>query len=499
MAEHQISIQDAQNNLLSCAAYLAENIKSADGYAEAMKEIVPLYLKKGEVDLAAALADRADDPFVRDKLLTLAAEKCAAVDDDEYAFQLVEAIEDYGMQRQAQERIALQKSAKNDFEKALVIAGRLEHPDEAFADIALHQAALGDEANARKTLEKIEFSFAKAVALQNIALLNLQNGEPARAVEYLEQAEQTAGEIEYVEEQIRAFVDIANHFIEAKQSGKAIETFDKAKTIAETLENIHRDAFFSDIARGFLRAGSLDLADRALDLVTDKTQMVSCLVAFSQIFFENDETGEAIETLEEAYAILKSQKDSEIRDSRARFNLWAAIAVLFAKYEKPERAVEIAQSITNEDAQTSSLAQIAQTLTLRGNDDLARQAIRIIAEDSSRMFALIGLSDAKNRLNKKDEAVEYLNEAAHLAETVPQLASRSEALNQLAGRFIEFGENERAREAANKNLEIVANILDESTRAVALANLAEFYEQANFALTDTEKEILQTMIRKSEW
>ena len=113
MAEHLISIEEAQEDLLSCAAYLAEGIKSADGHSEAMRAILPYYLAKDNVDLAAEFANSIDDPFMRDRLLTLVAEKCAAIDDDEYAFQLAEAIEDNGAQAQALERIALQKSAKS--------------------------------------------------------------------------------------------------------------------------------------------------------------------------------------------------------------------------------------------------------------------------------------------------------------------------------------------------------------------------------------------------
>jgi tetratricopeptide (TPR) repeat protein len=499
MSEHQIPIEEANTNLLSCAAYLAEDIRSSDGHAEAMLQIVPRYLEKGDVDLAAALADAVDDPFVRDRLLTLVAEKCAAIDDDEYAFQLVEAIEDEGSQRQARERIALQKSAKNEFEKARAIADELEHPDNVFADIAFHQSAQNDEASALATLEQIEFPYAKAVALQNIALFKLQKDEAEAAVQYLEKAAQAADEIEYTEEQIRAFTDIANHFAEAKRNDRAIEFFDKAKTIAENLDNIHRDTFLSAISLGFLRAGSVDLADRTLDLVADKTQMTSALVGFSQVYNEKGEREDALETLEEAYAILKSQKDLEIRSSKNRYTLWSGIAVLFARYEKPERAIEIAQEITDETEQISALSQIAQSLSLQGNDAAAQQSFNAIHDDSQRLFALIGVSDAQNRLEKRAEAVRYLDEAAHLAEAITQLAPRSTAFIELARRFNDYGETARAREISHENLETIAQIRDESNRAVSLVNFAELYEQADFDLTDEEKTILKAMTKQKDW
>jgi hypothetical protein len=495
MSEHQISIGDARTNLLACAAYLAEDIRSSDGYAEAMKEIVPRYLEKGEVDLAAGLSDTVDDPFVRDRLLMQVAEKCSAIDDDEYAFQLVESIEDSGMQRQTRERIALQKSAKNDFAKALSIAGELEHPDDAYADIALHQWAQNDELSAENTLAKIEFPLSKTTALQNIALLNLQKDEPLKASAYLDKASKAADEIEFLEERLRVLIDVANHFIEAKQNGRAIETFDKAKTIAENLDNIQRDTFLASVAIGFLRAGTIDLADRTLDLITDKTQITACLVGFSRIYDERTERDEALETLEEAYAILKSQKELEIRNSRSRFQLWASISVLFARFEKPERAFEIAQEVPDETEQVSALSRIAQVFTLNGKDDLAQQAINAIEEDSQRLFALIGISDAKNKPEQRDEAVGILEKAAHLSETVEQLTPRSQALIELALRFNKYGETARAREISHENLETIQQIRDESNRTVALVHLSDLYEQSNFELTDDEKLILQRMAK----
>ncbi|MBP9111024.1 MAG: hypothetical protein KBF83_15830, partial [Pyrinomonadaceae bacterium] len=83
--DYFISKERAETDLLDCAAFLAERVKSADGHAEAMSEIVPRYLAKGDVDLAAELANAIDDPFSRDRLLIQVAEKCAQIDDDEYA------------------------------------------------------------------------------------------------------------------------------------------------------------------------------------------------------------------------------------------------------------------------------------------------------------------------------------------------------------------------------------------------------------------------------
>src|SRR5688572_23356606 len=104
MADHLITVAEAESDLLACAAYLAEAIPSRDGRAQAMMSVVPRYLAKGDVDMAAELANTVDDPFLRDRLLIAVAEKCASMDDEEYALQLADAVEDFALQSQARER-----------------------------------------------------------------------------------------------------------------------------------------------------------------------------------------------------------------------------------------------------------------------------------------------------------------------------------------------------------------------------------------------------------
>ena len=498
MSEHQISTTDAGESLLNCAAFLAETIKSADGHAEAMKEIVPRFLAKDEVDLAAGLADTIEDPFSRDLLLTQVAEKCAAIDDDEYAFQLIEAVEDFGNQRRAREKVALVKSAKGDLERAFEIAEELEHPDEVFADIAVREAVKGNETDAMETLEEIEFPYTKVSALQNIAVFYLNNEDKPKAVKYLDQAKSIANDIEFIEEQIRAFIEIGNNFVAAKENGKAIETFDKAKNITEDLDNVHRDSFFADIALGFLHAGSLDLADRTLDLVDDKTQMVTALLSFSQYFQAKGEESDALESLEEGYAILKSQKDLEIRDSRMRYRLWTACAIIFARYDKEERAIEIASEIPEEQMQMSALRQVAEVFAGKGKDEFALQSVKAIGDEYYKMLAFISMADAKKELGENDDAAKYLTDAHFHAGLIDRFGMRSEGYNDLAKRFYELGDKEKSREICLENLETISQIKDESVRAVALASLSDLYSEAEFELNDAEKEILKPIIIKAQ-
>jgi tetratricopeptide (TPR) repeat protein len=427
------------------------------------------------------------------------ADKCAEIDDDEYALQLVESIEDLSLQSEAKERIAVRKAFIGEFDKAFEITALLDHPSHALGIIAYRQTVNNLETEAQQTLARIEYPAAKVNALQLIAGHYEKENKIEQANNALDEAVKAAEETDLAEETARILQYIAEHFRANGRNDKAIETFEKAKLIAEKVEGVHRDNLLAGVSIGQLRAGSVDLADRTLDLVNDPAQTAACLVGFSRVFWKKGEREDALESLEEAYALVKSQRDRDIRDSRAHFATLGTIAVQFAKCEKPERAIEIAQENISESEQTSALAQIAQVCTQQSKDEFARQAIAAIRDEVNRMSALIGVADAKKSLGAEEKAIEVLNEAAALCESIPQLPARSSAYNELAERFHEYEKTERAQELLHESLETIADIRDESTRAVTLAQLASVYEQAGFTVSDAEKEILKTMVRRAEW
>ena len=499
MSDHLISFTDAESDLLLCSAFLAEAIQSRDGRAQAMMTVVPRFLAKGDVDTAAELANTVDDPFVRDRLLIAVAEKCAGADDDEYAMQLVEAIEDFGLQSQARERIGLQLAANGKFEKAREIADTMDHRDTVLAGIAVKQHTDGDQDAALKTVGEIGFPGSAVHALLTMAAADIEAEEFEKSAQLHENVSIAAEDIEHDEEKVRAFIDIGNSFIAAKRNDRANETLDKARGFADVLDNTHRDNFLSGVSLGFLRAGSLEFADRTLDSVADKTQIASCLLGFAREFWRREEKTDALEVLEEAYAILCSQHDSETRDSKAKFALFTSIAVQFAGFEKGERAIGIAQEIADENESMNALGQIAQILTIQKNDELARQALNSIRDDVHRMFALIRVSDAAAGNDENEKATDILEEAHALAKGVPQMASRSSAFIEFAKRFLQHGNSDRAREISLENLQMISTIRDESIRATAIANMAELYDDAKFEISAAEGEVLQKLVRNQSF
>jgi tetratricopeptide (TPR) repeat protein len=369
----------------------------------------------------------------------------------------------------------------------------MAHSDSVLAGIAVQQAAKGLDSAADETIAEIGFPGAAVFAYQEIASESLHHGNAENAVNYLERAVERARDIEQSEERARAFCDIGNAFIDAGRNDKAIETFDKAKETAESIDGMHRDAFLALAAQGFLHAGSLELADRTLDLVVDKTHIASCLLGYSREFWRKDERDEAIESLDESLAILESQHERETRDSRARFRLFTQIAAQFAGFERGERAIEIAEKIKDEGERISALSQIASILTVRKEDEQARHAFRAITGDGDRVFALIGMSDAKEQNGDRDAALGLLTEAAELAETVPQFTFRASGYSEIGRRLMAYGETSRANEAFRKGLDTISQIRDSSAQAISLAALAQIANRKDFVLDASLKPILQTL------
>ena len=479
---------------MAAAAYLAETIGSADGYGEAMSAVVPVYLKREDVDTAAELANTVDDTYTRDRLLTQVAERCAELNDDEYATQLAEAVEDVGLRSQAYERVALKKAMAGQFDVARDMAGEIAHPDFVFAGIAVKQAEDGDAIGANATLNSIEFPNARVHASLEIATALIASGNADAAAAHLENAGTAAGEIEHNEERLRALVEVGNLFLDAERNDRAVETFDKARSDAEALDNIHRDSFMAAAAAGLFRAGSLELADRALDLVADKTQTASCLLSYAREYWRRDEKAEAMDALEEAYAILKSQRDNETRSSKARYELFTSIAAQFAGFEKGERAIEIAHAIETEAEQTSGLTQVAEILTIRKEDEQARHAIQAIGDDADRAIALIRMSDARTKNGDAEGAAQLLDEAAHLAETVPQLSARSTAYNEIARRYAMHGDQQKAAEVSEINLRTIGTIRDDSRRVTALTEMAELFADSRIELSQGLSDVLVRLL-----
>lgn len=492
-----ISSESASENLISCAVFLADRVRSAEARAAALQPVIERFLEREDVDSAAEYADSIGDPFLRDRMLIRVIARCVELKDDEYARQLVDAIEEDGARASAKETLALQLAGRGDFEEAIAIAEELVHSAEAYAGIAVNLAIRGEHGRAIEVLDRVDFYNSRVDALVEIAAVRLRNGETAGAVEVLEKALSDCDEIEFEEDRIRSYLRLGAAFVETERKDRAIESLEKARQLAERIEGPHRDNLLAGIAVAFLAAGSVDLADRCLDLVIDKTQMASALVGFSRIYREEEDPDEALDAVEEALAILRSEGDKEIRNSKARYQVFKDIAIEFAWVGKFERAMEIAQQNPDPALVRNALVNISQISVLRGEDELSQQALAALGSEVDRVWGLLSASDAKEAADAREDAVALLDEAYGESESIPQQIVKAEIRTEIAKRYHHYGLEDRAREAAAECLAVVPQIMGDSNRAIALCDLSNLYDKYDYEVTAEDREVLEHVIRQS--
>ena len=489
-----IETERAESNPFDCAAFVAERIGSADGHGEAMTTIAARYAARGELDLAAQLADAIQDPHTRDIVLADVAARCAEFKDDEYGVQLAEAIEEYGFRQQALANLAVKQAERGAFDEALETANSLDDPFTTLGEIALRFARRGEMARAEELLARIDFPIVRVQVLNELALLKINKGESAD--ELLTESLAAAEQIEFAEERIQLLLEIAARFVQAGQNERAFSILETVKQLSAALEPRFRDQILTQISGVYAHAANFEAAEKVLEPVADQQQSAVAHVAIALEHYAAGDAERAAQSLEESYAILKSQREREIRDSRARFSLFATIAVRLAQFGKPERGIEIAVENPIDEMRGTALGQIAAICAANGNDGLANQAVNSIPDLAARAEALISVSDGEIKTGATEKSLQTLAEAHALAEEVEQLPARSAVLNDITVRFIERGERARAREVLRENLEIIRTILDETQQANALVNAAEIYDRFDLELEEPEREILRMIIRK---
>lgn len=493
-----ISRQRADEDILMAAAFMGERIRSAEGHADAIDKVVPQILAADDVDLAAELSNAIDDPFSRDRLLARVAVRCSELGDDEYALQLIEAIEDVGMRSIAIERCSLAKVAAGQLDAAIELSDAIAHPDNVYAAVAVAHYNEGRKAESDTVLDEIDFPTARVSAMLRMANAELEKEGFATAAELLTSAREHADEIEHDEERIAAMVEIGTGFIAAKRNDLAITTFADARDIATKIGVGHRDLFLSNCAIGFRTAGSVELAEETIEMLGDKTHIAATLLGFARESWRADDKETAVEDLDEAFEILKDQHERETRDSKTRNALMASIAAQFAGFGKAEKAIEVAEANDSDEQKVAALTQIAKVLDVKKETATADEATALIAEPSERTTALVSRAENLTENDDTASAIEMLERAENEAASIEQITALAESHLRIADRAVTAGSSPLASRNISSGLLAIAGILDPTTRASLIADIATIVKRGSLELTDADREVVYELIGRSE-
>lgn len=491
-----IERENAESDLLQCAAFVAERIGSADAHATSVSDAARRFAAKGELDLAAGLADSIGDPHQRDTVLSEIAAFCVEFNDDEYGFQLVEAIEEANVQQHALHNIAVHQAAQQRFDDALETIKQIDDSAITIGDLAVRAAFANNEPLARRLLAQIDLPSVRAQVLLGIAQAKSETDESPQTV--LNESLTEIESVEFNTEKTQLLLDVAAKFLNANDIETAQQILIKTELLAETLEPNFRAPALAQIAALFARSKDFASGERILSAIESLQQTAIARISFADEFYKADATDRAVSNLEEALVLLKTQIARFI-DSRsnAQFDLWATIAVRFAQFGKFERSLEVALEIPHEAAQAAALTNLAVIFQTGGREELARQALTDFQTVSDRVFALLAVSRNAARNGDSEKSLVLLNEAFESSEDIEQLNLRSEALSEIVEQFAARGETAKATEVLAENLRIVAAINNKSQQVALLADIGATVEKAGLELTDQMRGTLNTIVRKS--
>ena len=487
-----INQEEAETDLLHCAAFVGERIANTDAHAAAVSDAARLFAVKGELDLAAGLADSIRDPHARDAAVAEVARQCVDFNDDEYGLQLIAALEDYGVQQQARHNIAIAQSRQNRLDDALTTVGTMDDAQTTLAEIAVMSARSDDETTARRLLEQVDDAVLRTQVFTQIARERIKRGALPDRV--LDESLAEIEHIEFIEERAPLLLDVARCYAEAKVEQRALEILEKTAQLAERLEGRFRDQTLLQTAALFARLGKFERAEQIARGIVDLQQTATAHVFFADEHLLRESREAVWQDLEEGLAILKSQPERQIRDSQARFALLAAIAIRFAQAEKFDRALEIAHENPDDNQRDAALTGIAAACARQAQNDLATQAVNDIGEPAQRVAAIVNL--AKIEKPNPEKSAELLRAATSSSDDIEQFSLRASALSDIAVAYYEQGEHEQAAELLAAGLQTAAQIQSQGFQSNALARLSEIYEKLGSALNQSDAETLRQIARK---
>jgi tetratricopeptide (TPR) repeat protein len=490
MAERLIDREQAEKDLLHCAASVAETIDGTGGFAEAMAAIAPEFAKRDDFDLGVRLADTIDDPFARDQVLADIAVICAAAGDVDYAVELLDSLDEQSFQTLAKANIAVAEAERGNAERALEFAHQLDDPSGALAEIAIRLAAQGRFAEAVEAAEGAEFEGSRAWAFTEIGSRHLEREEKEEGLAMLERALEEADELELPEERNSLWLDVTVPLKTVDETERIGEILDEAeKEVTDIASEVARDRALTRIVEMNASIGRFDKATELTETIEDPLQAVAAMVATVPHLREAGENEKALKLLDEALQLTNDTDVWEERSLTTKETLLAALSIRYFEADRLEKAREVVLSIQTENHQARTLYTLAVRAVEKGEVDAARKLMALIKEDYSRAVYWTELVEkfSEEQSEAKADAMERARQDAPKAEILYQ---RVDAMLRVAAR----SDPAEGRAWYTKALETAAEIPGSTQQSLALLSLAQSYSAAELALMAAELELLRQLL-----
>jgi hypothetical protein len=275
MQEFDSDGSEFATDYLTCASRIAESLHG-EAQLEITEAIALHYVEAEQLERGVELAEQIPDAYARDSLLAVITAKAVASEEEEYATDLLETIEDPILHNSAIEKMAIEFARRGEFDTALELTDQLADNASALGVIAALYWQSGQKDEALDLARSIEFPQESAIALVQLARLSDHNDE---SLNLLAEARSVAEEIDSAELKVFALIAIASGYEERAEREQSLETLNRAFEVCEDFESgnliglsadFARDEALLEIVQGLVRLQDLSKATDVAEAIDDR-------------------------------------------------------------------------------------------------------------------------------------------------------------------------------------------------------------------------------------
>ena len=483
---------------LTCASRLAESL-FGESFIEINEAVALLYVEAGELERGVERAEQMPDAYARDSLMALITPKAVASENEDYALELVETIDDPVLQNSAIENMSIEFARRGDFDTALNLADQLTDNDSALGSIATFYWQSGLKNEAVELARSIEFAQQRAMTLAQLAKLSDEDEECS---ELLVEAQNVAEEMEPDELKVYALMAVASVYEDRADREQSLEVLNRALEVSDDSEStgpiglsgsFTTDELLLQILQALLRLDAFSKAEEVTDAIEDRFLFARANLGLAVARGKDQERGEAIAYLADSREMITGLEPLSKQESDVHDAMIIDLAMSYANYEDYAEARRQIKSVASEQMQVLAFKELGKLCGRAGDERWTRELAEDLQSHFDKTQYWLEIYNATNS-DHPELSERALTKALAAAEDIERPVEKAKALTEIA---VTFAKTQRTAQAESRFLAATntASLIEGTfLKAQAFIRLAKASQDAGRTPNQSEKAVLEKII-----